>query len=247
MTDPIYAIPDIHGHAGLMDRALERIASDGGAAAEIVFLGDYVDRGPDSAGVLHRLSEGRARGAPWHILLGNHDRMMRRFLETGALHDPNVKSGAGWLHPRLGGSETLASYGVARAVERPAAEVLDEARTKVPDAHLRLLQEALPVLERGPLLFVHAGIRPGVPLARQTEDDLIWIRAPFHEVTAPHPWLIAHGHTALERPAHFGNRVDLDGGAGHGRPLCTAVFEGTQCWLLTETGRVPLEPGSGPD
>jgi serine/threonine protein phosphatase 1 len=70
----------------------------------------------------------------------------------------------------------------------------------------------------------------------------MWIRDGFLDHAAPHPWLVVHGHTALDHPAHFGNRIDLDGGAGFGRPLWPAVFEGRDCWLLTETGRERLEP-----
>jgi len=242
MSAPIYAIPDIHGQAEEIDRALDLVARDGGETAEIVFLGDYVDRGPASHAVLDRLAQGKAEGLPWHILLGNHDRMMRRFLEDGTLHDENVKSGLPWLDGRLGGAETLASYGVTGAGKHPLAEVRAEALDRVPEAHRALLRAARPCLERGPLLFVHAGIRPGVPLSEQSEDDLIWIRTPFHEITDPHPWLVVHGHTALDLPRHFGNRIDLDGGAGHGRPLWPAVFEGTDCWLLTQDGRQALTP-----
>jgi serine/threonine protein phosphatase 1 len=92
-------------------------------------------------------------------------------------------------------------------------------------------------------LFVHAGIRPGVPMYQQIEDDLIWIGEPFLTVESDHPWLIVHGHTALDCPHHFGNRIDLDGGAGYGRPLLPAVFEGSTCWMITEDGRKELKPG----
>ena len=242
MTRPIYAIGDIHGHIDKLDRALDLIAADGGPDARIVFLGDYVDRGPDSRGVLDRLAQGLAAGADWHILLGNHDHLFRRFLHNGSLHDDRIKSGVSWLHPRLGGVETLASYGIDDAGQRPVEDLLQAARAAVPPEHADLLESALTHLEQDDLLFAHAGIRPGVPLAQQTEDDLIWIRDPFLEYRAPHPWLVVHGHTALDHPAHHGNRVNLDGGAGYGRPLHPAVFEGRDCWLLTESGRLPLTP-----
>jgi serine/threonine protein phosphatase 1 len=110
----------------------------------------------------------------------------------------------------------------------------------VPQNHSVFLENAALWIERGNLLFVHAGIKPRVSLDAQTEDDLIWIRDPFLNYTKPHPWLVVHGHTALEHPAHFGNRIDLDGGAGFGHPIHPAVFEGDQCWLLKEKGRVEL-------
>ena len=84
-------------------------------------------------------------------------------------------------------------------------------------------------------------------MADQDEDDLIWIREGFLEVTETFPWLIVHGHTALDHPEHFGNRIDLDGGAGYGRRLWAAVFEGTDCWLLDQGKRLPLLPNAGRD
>ena len=92
------------------------------------------------------------------------------------------------------------------------------------------------------MLFVHAGIRPGVALQDQTEDDLIWIRQEFHNDTRSHPWLVVHGHTPVTQATHYGNRVNLDAGAAYGKPLAVAVFEGTSCWQLTEDGRHPLTP-----
>ncbi len=91
-----------------------------------------------------------------------------------------------------------------------------------------------------PTLFVHAGIRPGLTLSQQQENDLLWIRAAFLDHVEPHPWTVVHGHTALDYPQHHGNRVNLDGGAGYGRPIYPAVFEGTDCWLLNANGRTAL-------
>lgn len=242
MTDPIYAVGDIHGHLAQLDRALALIEADGGPQARIVFLGDLVDRGPDSRGVIERLMQGQAAGRPWQVLRGNHDDMFRRFLAQGAVHNLRIKSGLLWTHPRLGGLGTLASYGIAAEADTPKAELLSAARVAVPEAHLAFL-DALPRrIERDGLLFVHAGILPGVSLAAQDPEDLIWIRDPFLDDPRAHPWLVVHGHTALEHPQHFGNRIDLDGGAGYGRPVHPAVFEGRDCWLLTDRGRVPLTP-----
>ncbi|SFA98139.1 serine/threonine protein phosphatase 1 [Poseidonocella pacifica] len=245
MTKPIYALPDIHGHADKLDAALELIHSDGGPDAEIVFLGDYVDRGPDGAGVLQRLIDGQAAGRPWTCLMGNHDRMLRRFVVEGVAHDDAIKSGRHWLEPPLGGRTTLSSYGVGPDIDAPLpplSEMHEEARDTVPERHMDFIA-GLPLYhQRGDVLFVHAGIRPGVPLRDQAEDDLVWIRQPFLEHDGPFPWLVVHGHTALEVPQHFGNRIDLDGGAGHGRALYPAVIEGQNCWLLTKGGRVALSP-----
>jgi serine/threonine protein phosphatase 1 len=239
MTQPIYAIPDIHGQDALLEAALDLVHRDCGAEARIVFLGDLVDRGPDSRAVIDRLMEGQARGRPWTVLKGNHDQLFLDFLDGGAIRSAQVRSGLTWLNPRLGGDATLASYGVAASEIAPAWEA---ARAAVPQAHRDWLA-SLPLFdEADEVLFVHAGIRPGVPLSRQRATDLMWIRDGFLDHAAPHPWLVVHGHTALDWPQHFGNRVDLDGGAGYGRPLWPAVFHGPTCHLITERGRELLGP-----
>lgn len=239
MTRPIYAIPDIHGQEAQLQAALDLVERDGGAAARIVFLGDLVDRGPGSRAVIARLMTAQAEGRDWTVLRGNHDQMFLDFLDHGRIGSARMRAGLTWLDAHLGGAETLASYGVVASEARhdPAT-----ARAAVPTAHRDWLA-GLPLWhEVGDLLFVHAGIRPGLPIAAQDPADLMWIREGFLDHAAPHPWLVVHGHTALDRPAHFGNRIDLDGGAGYGRPLCPAVFEGSACWLLSDRGRVPLRP-----
>lgn len=231
----IYALGDIHGQAAMLDHALALIAADGGADAPLVLLGDLVDRGPDSRGVIDRVMDAQARGRDWTVLQGNHDQLFVAYLEHGSTRSPLIKSGRSWLSPQMGGSETLASYGVTEPD-------WDVARAAVPKAHLAFLK-GLPRQHRaGDMLFVHAGIDPRVPLEWQNPDDLIWIREPFLSHAAPHPWLVVHGHTAIEYPCHHGNRVNLDGGAGWGRPLVPAVFEAGRAWLLTDSGRAALIP-----
>ncbi|RVV98374.1 serine/threonine protein phosphatase [Mesobaculum littorinae] len=262
----IYAVPDIHGYSDELDRALRLIGEDGGRDARIVFLGDYTDRGPDSRGVLDRLIAGRSEGRDWICLMGNHDRMFLRFATEGQENDRNIRSRLSWLNARLGGTQTLGSYGLAAtgtpAFLHPAnggwetlasyglgtgeqltgQELIARARTAIPEPHLQFLSD-LPLWHEEPgLLFVHAGLRPGVPLDEQDEDDLIWIRDGFLDDDTDHGRLVVHGHTALDAPTHFGNRIDLDAGAGYGNPLIPAAFDGTDCFLLTETGRVPLPP-----
>lgn len=242
MTKPIYAIGDIHGQTEFLDTALQLIEADGGPDAEVIFLGDLVDRGPDSRAVIQRLIDAQAAGRNWHVIKGNHDRMFYRFVTEAIEHDERILSGLSWLNPRLGGPATLASYGVDTETDTSAGRLFEAAQNAVPAAHLEFVKSLPLYLERDGLLFVHAGVLPDVPLSEQIEDDLIWIRSPFLEHTKPHPWLVVHGHTALDMPFHFGNRIDLDGGAGYGRPIYPAVFEGTDCWLLTEGGRIPLVP-----
>lgn len=261
--NPIYAIGDIHGQKVMLDHALALIAADGGDDAQIVFLGDYTDRGPDSRAVIDTLIAGRNAGRNWVFLKGNHDRFFTRYVRQGVQHDPRVKSGINWLNPRLGGAATLASYGVEAEMQfttdrKTGLEVLKsckgpngpmdatglhkKAQRAVPATHVDFL-ESLPLWhETDDLLFVHAGIRPGLPINAQDPEDLLWIREPFLESTEDFGKLVVHGHTALDYPQHFGNRVDLDGGAGYHRPLFPAVFEGRDCWILTGHGRIPLTP-----
>ncbi|NKB29379.1 MAG: serine/threonine protein phosphatase [Rhodobacteraceae bacterium] len=246
MTDRIYALGDIHGQLDQFHNAHRLIAEDrarvGDLAAQVVHVGDLTDRGPDSRGVLEALIAGQAAGKPWVVLKGNHDRLFYRFMDDPTWHDPAIKSGLHWLNQRLGGATTLASYGVSGAVEDDAEAVHRRAVDAVIPDHLAYLR-ALPLTHRfGDLFFAHAGIRPGVALSDQVEDDLVWIRNNFVDDTRDHGVLVVHGHTVIEAPTHYGNRVNLDGGAAYGRPLVPAVFEGRQVWTLTDEGRVPLRP-----
>lgn len=238
----IYAVGDIHGQRAMLEDALALIEADGGRDARVVFLGDFVDRGPDSAGVIETLSRGQAEGRDWVCLLGNHDRMFKWFMEEPPQHDPHMLVGYHWFHDNIGGVETMASYGVELPGRSRLREIHRVALDAVPPAHVEFLNRLETHHEEGDLLFVHAGIRPGVPLEQQTEDDLIWIRDEFHDDPRPHPWLVVHGHTPVERARHYGNRVNLDTGAGYGRPVTVAVFEGTECAVLTERGRQLLRP-----
>jgi serine/threonine protein phosphatase 1 len=164
----------------------------------------------------------------------------------------------------LGGLNTLASYGIVP--DEPAefdhlegqpeqltpiniggrsldtVELQSIALDTVPKEHLTFLDNLPLTYETDDHIFVHAGIRPGVAIANQDPEDLLWIRDGFLDDDTDHGRLVVHGHTALDAPQHFGNRVDLDCGAGFGRPLIPAAFDGRDCYLLTETGRVPLTP-----
>lgn len=239
-----YAIGDIHGHLGLLQGVHELIAADIAAhgPAPVIHVGDLVDRGPDSRGVIDHLLRGMAEGQDWIVLKGNHDRMFTRFLRDPWEHEPGLREEYNWLHPRLGGAETLASYGVARASDRPVDKVLAEALAAVPQAHRDFI-DGLPTWHRrGEVVFVHAGIRPGIPMEEQTETDLVWIREPFLSDVVSHGPLIVHGHTAIDRPTHHGNRVNIDTSAAYGGPLSAIALEGRQVFHLTEQGRVPVQP-----
>lgn len=241
-----YAIGDIHGHADLLRRAHDLIEDDRVANGEpdspIVHIGDLVDRGPDSRAVVGLLAEGRAEQRNWITLKGNHDRMFQKFLDDPGWHDPGLRAELTWLHPHLGGAATLASYGVRDAGDRPVAEVHAEAIAAVPPAH-RLFLSGLPTsYVRGDCVFVHAGIRPGVDLRDQTEDDLVWIRKGFLDDPRDFGPLIVHGHTAIDAPTHYGNRLNIDSSAAYGGPLSAVVIEGRDAWLLTPDGREPIRP-----
>ncbi|MCT8158797.1 metallophosphoesterase [Pseudoruegeria sp. SHC-113] len=240
-----YAIGDIHGHLDALKQAHALIRADiarSGQPAPIIHLGDLIDRGPNSRGVIEYLMAGLAAGEDWHVLKGNHDRYLERFYRKRITLDPNTRTGLIWFDYRLGGAETLASYGVAASEKGDPIEIQREVHAKVPEAHIHFI-ESLPLYKQTEhVIFVHAGIRPGVAMDAQQEDDLLWIREGFLEDDTDHGPLIVHGHTALEAPAHFGNRVDLDGGTGYGRPLVPALFEGRDAWLLREEGREALLP-----
>ncbi|MGR3549726.1 metallophosphoesterase family protein [Pseudooceanicola sp.] len=238
----IYAVGDIHGQKSFLDDALARIDADDGRDSEVIFLGDFTDRGPDSRGVIETLVRGQQAGRRWTCLKGNHDRMFRNFLTTSDIRDSNIKSGLPWTDERLGGITTLQSYGVSTGPGHSVRAMQREAQALVPATHQDFLANLSLYAERGRYLFVHAGIRPGLALADQVEDDLIWIRDPFLTSLDPHPWIVVHGHTALKTATHFGNRIDLDSGAGYGRPLSVAAFDGDGVFLLTERGREPLRP-----
>ena len=229
-----YAIGDIHGQLGMLEAAHARIARDreetGDGSAPVIHLGDLVDRGPDSRGVIDFLIEGIAGGQPWLVLRGNHDAMFQELLTQG----DNAES---YLGPRIGGLATLASYGIRTGTFRSRRAIVEDARAAVPEGHKRFLAN-LPMLHAAPgLLFVHAGIRPGVPITLQEPADLLWIRGEFLESSRDHGALVVHGHTPVDAPEHHGNRVNLDTGAGFGRRLTAAVFEGTDCWILGDNGR----------
>ena len=227
-------------------RVLALIEAEGGPDAPVVFLGDYVDRGPDARGVLDRLSRGTVEGRPWTCLLGNHDRLFRTFLKDGALRDGVLRPEYTWLAPATGGRTTLASYIDATDVDWGDVETLHRAVSEaVPDHHRAFLDALRTMHVTDDHVFVHAGIRPGRPLTAQTEDDLVWIREPFLSDRRDHGRLVVHGHTVEDEATHHGNRLALDTGAAYGAPATAALIRGRAAWALMPGGRVPLRPPGG--
>ena len=240
----LYAIGDIHGHLGLLKAAHDLIAEDMArhGAGQVIHVGDLVDRGPDCRGVIDYLMQGIDEGRDWVVLKGNHDRMFARFLRDPNDPEPGLRADLGYLNPKIGGAATLASYGVQNAADRPIPKVHADAVATVPHSHRQFLESRPTLHQAGTCAFVHAGIRPGVALMDQTETDLVWIREPFLSTAESHGPLIVHGHTALDRATHYGNRLNLDSGAAYGGPLSAVVIEGHEAALLTANGRHKLHP-----
>ena len=238
-----YAIGDIHGHLDLLQDLHARISADqAGGDAPIIHVGDLVDRGPDSKGVIEYLRAGIAAGKNWVVLKGNHDRMFSGFLADIKHHDEGLRSDLSYLHYKIGGGSTLASYGVKSAADRRLKPVHAEAVAAVPINHREFLENLPTSYRHGEAMFVHAGVRPEVPLDQQSETDLIWIRGSFLEDPRDYGPLIVHGHTAIDKPRHYGNRINIDSGAAYGGPLSAVVIEGRDVCHLTPDGRVLLVP-----
>ena len=241
MTQTLYALGDIHGQFDMLQEALAWIEHDGGHDAALVFVGDLTDRGPRSREVITFLIDQIAAGKNWTVIKGNHDRMFGWFLQDYPKIDIELPVGIDWLNPRLGGDKTLASYGVHIDASSRYYQVHAAARAAVPAGHLAFLNSLPLNYQTEDYIFVHAGIRPEVALFDQTEHDLLWIREPFLNHSAAHAKLIVHGHTALETPQLYHNRLNLDGGAGYGRLLIPVVLDNKTMFRLGPKGRDRLE------
>lgn len=237
----IYAIGDIHGQLDMLRDAHRRIAEDrartGDQTAPVVHLGDLVDRGPDSRGVIDCLVDGIAEGQPWIVIKGNHDQIF-----ASQFDDQPVTPLSSWCSSVMGGSETLQSYGISPPIWPSGRRARRTMVEEVPAAHRDFINGLPTFYETPEIIFVHAGIRPGLDLYEQLEEDLLWIRREFLEDPRDHGRLIVHGHTPVRAPEHMGNRVNLDTGAGYGRAMTAAVFEDRKCSILEPEGRRPLEP-----
>jgi serine/threonine protein phosphatase 1 len=224
---PFYAVGDLHGRADLLETALERIAADraaqGNAKAPIIFLGDYVDRGENSAAVLARLRALQGEDNSTICLMGNHEKMMLEFLD-----DP-VSRGGRWL--RNGGLQTLASYGVGGLSERAPAEDLMEAsdalREALPEGTEAWLR-ALPTRwQSGNICCVHAAMDPELGPDLQSRSTLLWGHPEFFTHARQDGLWVIHGHTIVPEPEQAGGRIAIDTGAyATGRLTVAALSEG---------------------
>lgn len=234
-VDRVYVIGDIHGRLDLFARLVSLIREDhaarGPCATRLVLLGDLVDRGPESAMLVEwcrMLAESSDR---FVVLKGNHEALMVEALSG------NVETMALWL--QLGGRETLVSWGVSpeELQQEPTRLMIRQARRKIGSQTLSWLS-SLPLMNRHEgYAFVHAGVRPGLALDRQREDDLLWIRGPFLDSKEDHGAIVVHGHTITEGgPDIRHNRINIDTGAYRTGMLTAIGIESGHTWFLsTET------------
>ena len=212
----VYAIGDVHGCKPQLLALHTAIAADLAArpieAAVLIHLGDYIDLGPDSAGVIELLANAAPiPGVTTINLVGDHERMLLQ------AQDGDRASATDWLWS--GGRDALASWGIAADLPREAWEAA------LPASHVAFLRGLAWSHREGDYLFVHAGIRPGVALARQAKDDLVTIRQPFLWTEQDLGVVVVHGHSTNPAPVVTANRVGIDTGAGNGGKLTCAVLE----------------------
>ena len=229
-----YAIGDVHGRADLLRQLLDQIEEDDRARPPcktlIIFLGDLIDRGPDSRGVLDFLRAYNPPGTELHFLAGNHEEVLLRILagSPGLIRN--------WL--RFGGAECLKSYGcdpsrLQRASEREGMRII---RKAIPESHVSFLSSFADTLRLGDYLFVHAGIRPGVDITLQTQADLRWIRSPFLDHDGEHGFVVVHGHTIAGDVDWRSNRIGIDTGAYETGVLTALGVEGEENWTVQAVG-----------
>ncbi|HEV2748048.1 MAG TPA: metallophosphoesterase [Allosphingosinicella sp.] len=225
-----YVIGDIHGRLDLLEVLLARIEQDVRRREprrnRVVFLGDLVDRGPDSAGVVERLRTYNPDFAEPVFLAGNHEELFLRILrgDTHAL--------AQWL--KFGGAECVESYGVRvpELLRLPRSEALALLQASVPASHIAFLEQMADTYGFGQYLFVHAGIRPGIALEEQKRADLRWIRDPFLSFDGEHDFVVVHGHTIVDQVQERRNRIGIDTGAYRSGLLTALAIEDDRRWYL---------------
>lgn len=207
-TETVYAVGDVHGEARLLASLTDMIEADARELPGrkiIIFLGDYLDRGPQTAQVMDDLIRRRPAGFEVFHLCGNHEQMFLDFLD--APHPAH-----NWL--RHGGIETLASYGIEmdlRRVSRTALSAL--LASHIPDEHVIFLKGLPDIIRCKDMIFVHAGIRPGVPLELQARQDVLWIRDGFLDQALDPTRTVVHGHTPSAKPVLAPGRIGVDTGA----------------------------------
>jgi serine/threonine protein phosphatase 1 len=227
----VYAIGDVHGRLDLLTALLDSIDRDDAgrdvARTRIVLLGDLVDRGPQSKQVIDHLIERDWHGREVAMLKGNHEEV---FLLTLA---GDLEATRFWL--RIGGAETMISYGTpAELIESgDPLDIAEDFMRRVPSGHVAFLQSMGDSLVIGGYCFVHAGIKPGVPIDRQKPADLRWIRDRFLDYEGSHGAMIVHGHSIATEVENLHNRIGIDTGAYASGKLTSVGLEGDQRWFLS--------------
>jgi serine/threonine protein phosphatase 1 len=225
-----YAVGDVHGRLDLLEHLLAKIHAElqhhPSEKTLLVFVGDLIDRGPASAQVIERLRTYRRSGVETAFLLGNHEEVLLRILAGDA---PLITK---WRW--FGGSECLQSYGVEsdRLSHLGDEEALALVRSAIPREHVEFLESFADSCRFGDYLFVHAGIRPGVDLEQQSQNDLRWIRAPFLSDDRDHGFVVVHGHTIAAEAQLLPNRIGIDTGAYRTGVLTAVAIEGAKRWLI---------------
>lgn len=225
-----YGVGDIHGRLDLLDQLLETIHSDIASRPArkvlLVFVGDLIDRGPNSAQVVDRLRTYEHPGVQAVFLLGNHEEVLLRILKGEA----ELITKWRWF----GGSECLQSYGVdiSQLAGLSDEDAVDVVRKAIPKTHVEFLESFDDSCRFGDYLFVHAGIRPGVELDQQRQSDLRWIREPFLFDETDHGFIVVHGHTIRPEVEVRPNRIGIDTGAYRSGVLTALAIEGSETWLL---------------
>jgi len=221
----VYAVGDVHGRADLLIKLLEQLRADALAGEYegrpiLIFLGDYIDRGFQSKEVISILLSNAVSPFETYFLKGNHEQAMLQFLG-----DPGI--GPRWAE--YGGAETLVSYGVQPPRTRTSLDEWIQAsaglQEALPTEHLHFLKSLELSVRVGDYVFVHAGVRPGVPLDQQSEHDLLWIREDFLNDRRHLGAVIVHGHTPITQPYRDARRIGLDTGAYLSGKLTAARFE----------------------
>jgi serine/threonine protein phosphatase 1 len=228
----VYAIGDIHGRLDLLDQLLASIAADdrargNGVETLYIFLGDLIDRGPDSCGVVERLLAFSRSGVRARFLMGNHEQVFLRALEG----DQRALR----FLARIGGRETLQSYGIGEEDYKSLdfEQLARQAAGKVPAEHLAFLAGFETMIRLGDYLFVHAGVRPGVTLEAQEQSDLYWIRDEFLSHRDSFGAMVVHGHSITEDIDVRANRIGIDTGAFATGRLTAIGLEGGERWFLS--------------
>lgn len=226
----VYAIGDIHGRDDLFAQLIDMIRADhatrGPAKITLILLGDLVDRGPDSAEVIDRAISLRAEFPDTRLLIGNHEECFLAALVG------DVRRLRYFM--RIGGDATVRSYWKDDASLASASfeEVSEQLPQRVPAEHVKFLGDGEDVIEIGDYAFVHAGIRPGVPLEKQALADLRWIRDEFLDDMGDHGKMIVHGHSITSVPDEQANRIGIDIGAFRSGSLAALGLEGSKRWFL---------------